>query len=65
MKALQYLNTDYKNEFLALIREYDTSSKNIEVVVDEAEAANRLAHDAQSDDEIQPELDAIDEKLAR
>ncbi|HDK5705674.1 TPA: cell wall anchor protein [Staphylococcus pseudintermedius] len=64
VKALQYLNTDYKNEFLALIREYDTSSKNIEVVVDEAEAANRLAHDAQSDDEIQPELDAIDEKIS-
>lgn len=64
VKALQYLNTDYKNDFLSLIREYDTSSKNIEAIVDEAETANRLAHDAQSDDEIQPKLDAIDEKIS-
>ncbi|HHU6749895.1 TPA: LPXTG-anchored surface protein SpsA [Staphylococcus pseudintermedius] len=64
VKALRYLNTDYKNDFLSLIREYDTSSKNIKVVVDEAEAANRLAHDTQSDNEIQPELDAIDEKIS-
>ncbi|MTV21626.1 LPXTG-anchored surface protein SpsA [Staphylococcus delphini] len=64
VKALQYLNTDYKNDFLSLIREYDTSSKNIEAIVDEAETANHLAHDAQSDDEIQPKLDAIDEKIS-
>ncbi|QHW36252.1 cell wall anchor protein [Staphylococcus ursi] len=64
VKALPYLNTNYKNDFLSLIREYDTSSKSIEAVVDEAEEANRLAHDAQSDDEIQPQLDAIDEKIS-
>lgn len=63
VKALQYLNTDYKNDFLSLIRQYDTSSQNIEEVMKEAELANRLAHDAETDNESQPQLDAIDEKI--
>ncbi|MEJ7541575.1 hypothetical protein [Staphylococcus intermedius] len=63
VKALQYLNTDYKNDFLSLIREYDTSANGIEEIVDEAEAANRLAYDAKSDDESQPQVDEIDRKI--
>ncbi|BAS45170.1 hypothetical protein SSCHL_0390 [Staphylococcus schleiferi] len=63
INKMDSLNTDYKNDFLELLRANDDSQQSINKVIEEAEAANKKAKDAEKKDDVRPQLDSIDQRI--
>ncbi|MGV3244834.1 hypothetical protein [Staphylococcus sp. 11262D007BW] len=63
INELDYLNTDYKNSFLELLRLNDHSETGIEDVLQAAEDANETAKKESTDNDRRPVVDAIDQQI--
>lgn len=63
INKMDSLNTDYKNDFLELLRANDDSQQSINKIIEEAEAANKKAKDAETKDDVRPQLDSIDQRI--